>query len=322
MAPAAAVSVIVPTRGPHERLARLLGSLRGQGVEHQTLVVDNASPGEGVRRLCEAHEGATAIRLERNAGYSAAVNLAARRAEGEVLVPLNDDCVCDPGFLEALAGALDPARSVVMAAAVLRDARDPGLIETAGIQLDHTLLAFDYLNGEPLSVLEDEVADPLGPSGAAAAFDRDAFLSVGGFDEALFAYWEDVDLVLRMRGAGGRCALAPAATGTHEHSATLGSGSAEKNLLMGFGRGYVLRKWRVLSARRLLPVLAREAAIVAGQLALDRNAGGLRGRLQGWRAARPSERYPAEAVRAGVGEGMGRALARRYRRRRRIAAGP
>ena len=37
-----------------------------------------------------------------------------------------------------------------MAAGVMRDARAPELIETAGIELDRTLLAYDYLNGEPV----------------------------------------------------------------------------------------------------------------------------------------------------------------------------
>ena len=115
--------------------------------------------------------------------------------------------------------------------------------------------------------LERRRPDPVGPSGAAAAFDRDAFLAVGGFDENLFAYLEDVDLVLRMRLDGGRCRLAPDARGVHEHSGTLQSGSARKDYLMGFGRGYMLRKWGVLTARRLPPVLIRELVICAGQAA-------------------------------------------------------
>ena len=41
-----------------------------------------------------------------------------------------------------------------------------------------------------------------GPRRAAAAFDRATFLDAGGFDERLFAYWEDVDLVLRLRSTG------------------------------------------------------------------------------------------------------------------------
>src|SRR4051812_41303124 len=113
-----------------------------------------------------------------------------------------------------------------MAAGVLVEGAGSDLIASAGIELDSPLLVFDYLNGRPLSVLEEDVDPPVGPAGAAAAFDRRAFLDAGGFDEALFAYWEDVDLMLRLRLDGARCALVPKARAVHEHSATLGSGSA------------------------------------------------------------------------------------------------
>ena len=59
-----------------------------------------------------------------------------------------------------------------MTAGVMRDAVALDLIETAGIELDRTLMAFDYLNGEPVGTLDGPVADPIGPSGAAAAFER------------------------------------------------------------------------------------------------------------------------------------------------------
>ena len=204
-----------------------------------------------------------------------------------------------------------------MAAGVMRDAAEPGLIETAGIELDRTLLAFDYLNGEPLAVLDGSVADPIGPSGAAAAFSREAFQEIGGFDEGLFAYLEDVDLVLRMRMAGASCRLASAARGLHEHSATLGAGSERKDYLMGYGRGYLLRKWGVITPRRLPAVLARELAISTGQAVVDRNLGGVRGRVRGLRAARPTEPYPPDGTLPDP-PSLGATLGRRWRRRSRI----
>ena len=39
-------------------------------------------------------------------------------------------------------------------------------------------------------------------SGAALSVDRDAFLSVGGFDEKFFMYFEDIDLCFRLNDAG------------------------------------------------------------------------------------------------------------------------
>jgi N-acetylglucosaminyl-diphospho-decaprenol L-rhamnosyltransferase len=308
--------VIVPTVGP-ARAARLLDSLAAAGGDFETIVVDNGTGAEQLERAAASLDGAQVLRLESNLGYSRAVNLAARRAQGDALVLLNDDSVVEPGYVTRITAPLDPAAGVVMAAGVMLDAAAPGLIETAGIEIDRTLLAFDYLNGEPVEVLDRGVADPVGPSGAAAAIWREAFAEAGGFDEALFAYGEDVDLVLRLRLAGGSCRLAKEARGLHEHSATLGSGSARKDYLMGYGRGYLLRKWGVPAPRRLPAVLARELTWVAGQAVVDRNLGGLRGRVNGLRAGGPREPYPPAELLPDPPP-LSASLGRRWRRRARL----
>src|SRR5439155_24489020 len=127
----------------------------------------------------------------------------------------------------------------------------------------------------------------LGPTGAAALVPCSAFRAVGGFDDRFFAYLEDVDLALRLRAVGVSCRLAGQARGTHRHSATLGSGSREKNRLMGWSRGYMLRRYGVMrEPRPAMRALATEVVICAGQLVFDRTASGAIGRLRGWRAGR------------------------------------
>ena len=240
------------------------------------------------------------------------------RADGDAIVLLNDDCVCDPGFVERIVAPLDPGAGVVMTAGVMRDWRHRGLIDSAGMELDRTLLVFDYLNGEPLSCLDGEVADPIGPSGAAAAFDRATFLAAGGFDSRLFAYGEDVDLVLRLRRRGFSCRLARDARGYHEHSASFGSGSARKNYLTGFARGYLLRKWGVVNARRFGPVMIRELVLCAGQAVIDGNTTGIRGRVRGYREAVETEPYPSTVELSPSAGGAISTLRRRARRRARL----
>ena len=311
-----ASTVIVPTITP-DRVTRLLASLAEAGETFETLVVDNGTGSAKLSRSVSAVDGGELISLPDNVGYSRAVNLAVREAQGDVLMLLNDDCVVDHGYVDRMTEALDPRSGVVMAAGVMRDAGDPGLIETAGVELDRTLLAGDYLNGEPLEVLDRPAADPVGPSAAAAAVTREAFLAVGGFDERLFAYLEDVDLVIRLRLAGGTCRLVKQARGTHEHSATLGPGSARKDYLAGFGRGYLLRKWSVLSPRRFPAVLVREVGQTAVQSAMDRNLGPLRGRVSGLRAGRRSEDYPPEEL-LGATPSLASTVRRRWRRRARL----
>lgn len=312
-------TVIVPTSSNLEGLNRALESISAGGIEYAVVVADNGSRDGAASRIAAEH-GAEAIRFERNYGYSRAVNVAAREAGPGPLVLVNDDCVLDPGFVEAITAPLDPAAGVVMVAGALRENGDRSRIDSAGIEYDRTLLAFDYLNGEPVAALAG-APPPVGPSAAAAAFDRDAFLSVGGFDEHLFAYWEDVDLVVRMRLAGGRCELARDAVGTHAHSATLGTGSAAKNRLMGFGRGYLLRKWGVISGRRMAAIAARELTLIAGQAVLDRTLAGAWGRLDGWQSAEPGS-YPAEELQGAEASGLVETMRRRLARRRRLTHSP
>jgi N-acetylglucosaminyl-diphospho-decaprenol L-rhamnosyltransferase len=313
-------TLIVPTLNG-ARVERLLRSLAPTAPGNlQVLVVDNGSRDpqidQAVAELADVH----VLRLETNVGFSRAVNLAAARAEGDALVLVNDDCICDPGFLERIVAALDPAAAITMAAGVMREARDPSRIDTAGIELDRTLLAFDYLNGEPVTCVDEGVLDPIGPSGTAAAYDRQAFLDVGGFDQNLFAYWEDVDLALRLLRDGGRCRLARTARGTHEHSSTFGSGSARKDYLMGFGRGYLLRKWGVLRRpSRAIRALATDVVICLGQVVIDRNLAGVAGRVRGYRAGRLAEDFPYEAIASQAWrDGETGTLRRRLKRRMRL----
>ncbi len=219
--------------------------------------------------------------LERNIGFGPALNHAVREHRADPLIFLNSDVECEPRFVEALLDAA--AEGVQSVAGVLLQEQAPGLIDSAGVVADRTLMGFDYLHGEPREAAVG-AADPLGPTGGAALYDRRAFDAVGGFDERIFLYYEDLDLALRMAGAGARCRLAPGATALHAYSAGLGAASAAKYERTGWSRGYMLRRYGVMSRPRdAVRVLAIEGAICAGQLLKDRTAAGLRGRLRGWR---------------------------------------
>jgi GT2 family glycosyltransferase len=173
-------------------------------------------------------------------------------------------------------------------------------------------MGFDYLHGEPA---ETAVGDPLGPTGGAALYRREAFEAVGGFDERIFLYYEDLDLALRMAAGGRRCRLAPEARALHAYSASLGAASAAKYGRTGWSRGYMLRRYGVMRNPRLaLRALACEGALCAGQLLKDRTAAGLKGRLRGWRdgaGLEPREVDGSTLLDLSAGE----ALALRRRRR-------
>jgi N-acetylglucosaminyl-diphospho-decaprenol L-rhamnosyltransferase len=222
------------------------------------------------------------LRLGTNVGFGTALNRAVRERPSETLIFLNNDVECEQTFVEAMLDELSPETEMV-AGVLLQTAGD--VIDSAGIVIDSTLMGFDYLHGEKVDVLANSPA-PIGPTGGAALVRSAAFAAVGGFDERIFAYQEDVDLVLRLRSAGATCRLAHEARCVHRHSATLGSGSARKNWYMGWSRGYLLRRYRVLKQpRRAARALAADAVICAGQALIDHTLTGVSGRVHGWRAA-------------------------------------
>lgn len=301
--------VVIPTRDARDLLADCLASLERQDVPAEVVVVDNASndgTGEMVRTRFPS---VRVLRLERNAGFGRAVNAGVAAAgEADVVVLVNNDTVCAPGFLRRLLEPLtDPA--VGMVAGVLQQGGAPGLVDSAGIELDVTMRSWDAAWNRPLAEV-GALPEPVGPCGGAAAYRAAAFQAVGGFDEAFFAYWEDVDLALRLRLEGWRCVRAPEAQALHRHGATLGAASPAQRRLEAFGRGYTLARYRVPA--RGLRMRAQIAALdwpgLAVHLLVRREVGPLRERARGLRAghARPALRAPLELATVSFGEALRR----------------
>jgi GT2 family glycosyltransferase len=288
-------TVYIPTLNGGETLRRCLESLEGQTLRPEVVVADNGDKEGCAAMLRDRFPGVTRVGFGRNLGFGPALNRAIREFGEGPIVLLNDDAVAEPRMIEKL---VEDAARAEMVAPVLLSESDPSRIDSAGVTVDQTLMAFDYLRGTALGSLSG-AADPLGPTGGAALYERDAFNAVGGFDERIFLYYEDVDLALRLRASGARCVLSPEARAVHGYSLTLGAGTGRKYAMTGWSRGYLLRRYGVMaSLGPAAGAICREAAICAGQLLRDRTLAGARGRVEGWRAAKglARRRLPQEAV--------------------------
>jgi N-acetylglucosaminyl-diphospho-decaprenol L-rhamnosyltransferase len=304
--------VYIPNFNGGEHLARALESLRAQTREVDVVVVDNASADGSDRMVAERFPEVRLLRLDENLGFGTALNRAIAATDADPLILFNNDAAAEPRFVEALLEGLDD--EVDSVAGVLVQERDPRVIDSAGVVADATLMGFDYLHGEPLTAVAG-APDPLGPTGGAGLYRREAFLAVGGFDERVFLYYEDLDLALRLAARGGRCRLAGEARALHTYSASLGAASGAKYARTGWSRGYMLRRYGVLRSPGLaLRALAAEAAICAGQALRDHTAQGLTGRVRGYRAGAGLERRDATGTPL-LGISTREALALRRRRR-------
>lgn len=308
--------VVIPTFDGLPRLRRALASLTRGGDRAAVCVVDNGSSDGTVDALRVEFPDVRVVALDENHGFGVAMNRGIASSEASLVILLNNDAVAEPGFVRALQDAQTSAGAEMVAACLIDRA---GAIDTLGTQIDGSLIAYDYLLGHEWQPdIDRRVPEPvLGPSGGAAMLDREAFMSVGGFDERIFAYLEDVELAIRMRLAGMRLTIAPAARAVHEHSGTLGSGSARKNYLLGWSRGYLLRRHGAqLGARAKVRGALVEGVTHSGKAVIDRNLGSARGRVAASRGPEV-EPYGGDIDRLPVLElGVADALRRRLGRRR------
>jgi N-acetylglucosaminyl-diphospho-decaprenol L-rhamnosyltransferase len=288
------IDVVIPTFGGWPLTESCLRHLRAQTVPHRVIVVDNASPDGTPQRVAAGFPDVDVLALERNLGFAGACNrgLAAGRAEHVVL--LNNDVDCEPDFLARLTAALEAAPAAGSAAPLLlRPGR--ATIDSVGLCADPTLAGFPRLQGRPAADARRTSPRLVGPTGAAAAYRRDALELAGGLDERIFFYQEDLDLALRLRAAGHDAVAAPEAVAVHTGSATAGRRSAWQRRQSGFSRGYLLRRYHVLQGSAGPRALATEAIVVVGDAAISRDLAAVQGRVAGWRAGRGAERLPVPA---------------------------
>jgi len=297
------VDVVIVAYNRYDLTDSCLRHLHAQTTEHRVILIDNGSTDETFQRVAADWPGVALQRLPQNHGFAEACNRGVAAGSGEIVVLLNNDVDARPDFLARLVAPLanDPRLGSVAALMLQPGER---LIDSAGLAADAVLGGFPRLQGLGAEQAQRERPLLAGPAGTAAAYRRSAWEQVGGLDESIFAYMEDFDLALRLRSAGWRSVVSTDAVGVHLGSATHGHRSARQRRNGGFGRGYMLRRYGLLRGRTAPRALATEAVVVLADLAISRDLQALRGRLEGWRAARrlPAlARPPAEAIDASIG---------------------
>jgi N-acetylglucosaminyl-diphospho-decaprenol L-rhamnosyltransferase len=201
----------------------------------ELVVVDNASADGTPEAVRDLAPHAIVLEPERNVGFAAACNAGAAAGSGELVVLLNPDAVPSPGFGEAIRRPALDARGWA-AWMGLVTAEDGAVVNTGGGVIHFTGIAWAGGSGRPATGIEPGEVGFL--SGACMAIPRRTWERFEGFPESFFLYHEDVDLSLRLRLAGGRLGIEPAAKVDHEYE---------------FAKGP--EKWRYLERNRWATVI-------------------------------------------------------------------
>jgi len=212
------VSVVVPCWRSQGRVGALAASLERDGckADREVIWVLDGEPETDYPAL----PGRVVVRPERG-GFAAAVNTGAAQARGRFLCLLNADTEVQPGWLDALLDAARSDGSIGAAAPVLLN--PSGAINSAGSEYNPDNGCFQHVAEAPAG---DALSDRDMATAACLLIRRWVWDAVGGLDEAFrLGYWEDTDLCMRIRRAGRRIVVAPAARVTHHEGHTgLGQG--------------------------------------------------------------------------------------------------
>jgi len=220
-------SVLIVNWNTRDLLAECLGSIRvAFGDEpHEVIVVDNASPDGSAAMVREKFPEVRLIELAGNAGYAAANNLAASRAAGDDLLFLNPDTELRRGCVEALRTRLhsDTRIALVAPKLILPDGTIQhscrGFPSPLNVILDALGLAAlfpRFFGSYRMLAMDYEVAQPVPqPMATCWLMNREAWETVGGFDERFPIFFNDVDWCLRAAKLGLEAWYEPAAVVEH-----------------------------------------------------------------------------------------------------------
>lgn len=225
-------TIVIPNYNGLRFLPDCMQALSAQRCQDfDVVVVDNGSQDgsyDWLRRWQAADPARRhGIYLSKNLGFPAAVNKGIRWAMqngSRYVILLNNDTKAAPDFVAELNAAMDKdhkERFFAFSSRMIK-MHDNAIMDDAGDQ--YTVLGWAFQRGldEPVSAW-NKPARVFSACAGAAIYRLSALKVTGLFDEAHFAYLEDLDLSYRAQLYGYRIGYLPSAVCQHVGSGTSGS---------------------------------------------------------------------------------------------------
>lgn len=224
------LSVIVVTFNSRPLVVAALSSAaaaaEASGLRYELIVVDNASADGTADAVADAFREATVVRNSTNRGFGQANNQAFEIARGDYLLLLNPDAELERSSISRLVAFLRETPGGIGAAPTILG---PGRSESCGMQpgLRSMLGHYFFINRvasfsvtspwRGFAIPRERSRGPVAVGWASAAvllLRANDVRAVGGFDESMFLYGEDIELCERL-GRRGTLWLVPEATAHH-----------------------------------------------------------------------------------------------------------
>lgn len=238
------VSIIIPHSYDRNILKRCLNSLlKSVLTEFELIIVDNNSQDESILEIIKVFPKSIIIPQKKNFGFSQAVNTGISKAKGEFILLLNDDTEIDKSSIKSLVELLEKKPEIVAVTGKIISMENNNIIESVGDNVNAALQPFPRGKGDPKDRWNTGELVTLITAGG-SLYRRDIFKKVGLFDEAFFAYYEDVDWSLRAQLLGYKLWYEPKAIIYHK-------GKNTSNRKKNFLEYLLFRNWMLLIIKHL-----------------------------------------------------------------------
>jgi glycosyltransferase involved in cell wall biosynthesis len=218
------VSVVVCAYNAERTMDQCLASLAVLNYPDYEVIVVNDGSRDRTREIAESYDYCRIIN-QPNKGLSAARNVGAEAATGEIVAYTDSDCVADPDWLTYLVAKMEASDLTACGGPNFPPPEDnvvPAAVAVAPGGPTHVLIS-------------DEVAEHI--AGCNMAFRREVLLQLGGFDPIYRAAGDDVDICWRFQDAGYTIGFSPAAVVWHFRRNTVAAYCAQQR---GYGKAEAL----------------------------------------------------------------------------------
>lgn len=211
------VVAVLVAHDPGVWFEETLDSLAEVDYDNLTVLVIDNGGSEGLNdRIAEILPTAFVKRVDSDSGFSAAANTALESIEGAAFYLFcHDDVRLAPNALTELVAEAFRSNAGVVGPKLV-DWDDPQILRSVGIRVDP--FGFSSQISEPGELDQSQHDTPrpvFAVSSAAMLIRADLFATLGGFDERIPFFGEDVDICWRSQSAGASVAYCPAAVVAH-----------------------------------------------------------------------------------------------------------
>lgn len=217
------VTIVIPNYNGKHFMEPCLESLHKQTCQDfEVVIVDNASTDDSLTYLKTNYPDLPVIALDQNYGFSKAVNVGIEYAKTPYVILLNNDTTVHPNYVQEMLVAIEKSPRIFSVSSKMIQMYHPELIDSAGDL--YTLMGWGICRGAGRPISNYNSNDKIFSACAGAAiYRRSVFDEIGHFDEAHFAYLEDIDIGYRAKIYGYKNTYCASALVYHVGSGTSGA---------------------------------------------------------------------------------------------------